>query len=73
MKKLEAAKKIIELAEEENPGQLSTVLCAAIGIPFDTFLQFSQMKKEDQVSGLKKLAAQLELHVLTEELGHCSQ
>lgn len=69
MTKLEAAKKIIELADAETPGQLSTVICQAVGISFDTFLWFSQMRKIDQVSGLKRLAQQLKLYVVKEELG----
>jgi hypothetical protein len=56
----EAMIEIVKISRAGTPGKLSTVMCAAVGIPFETFLRFSQMKKEDQVIGLKKLADQFE-------------
>jgi hypothetical protein len=73
MTRLQAYEKIIELAEAGKPGELTTIVCEAAGIGFETFLKFSQLDKETQVSVIRKLARSIKLHYLTEKYGHCSQ
>lgn len=52
---------------------LTTGMCEVLGIGMDSFLRFAQLEDETRKAVQKDLVRRMELIVLTEELGHCSQ
>ena len=73
MTKSEAIDKIMEMANGGNPGELTTGVCEALDISFDSFLKFSQLDEKGQKRVVQGLALALALEFGTEKFGHCSQ
>ena len=67
-----AAIAVIEMSEVGRT-DLTTGMCEALVISFESFLRFSQADDETRATIIRKLAGICELTVMTEDLGHCSQ
>ena len=70
--KEEAMAEVIRMGQA-GEYNLSTGMCEALGISFDSFLKFAQCEKSVQKTVVKKLAGILELHVGLDKFGHCGQ
>lgn len=64
---------VIKMNQEGRAGELTTGMCEALDISFESFLKFAQLKDEEQAIVIEKLAGIFILEINTDKFGHCSQ
>jgi hypothetical protein len=70
--KKDAKLEVIKMNQEDRAGELTTGMCEALDISFESFLKFAQIDAERQAIVIERLA---DIFILERvpKFGHCSQ
>lgn len=68
-----AMEEVIKMNQEGRAGELTTGMCEALGISFESFLKFAQLDENAQASVIKRLAGMFILSLGVEKFGHSAQ
>ena len=71
--KKSAMEEVIKMHREGRAGELTTGICEALDISFESFLKFAQLDEKSQENVIEKLAGLFILSMGVEKFGHCSQ
>ena len=71
--KVTAQAEVILMHKEGRAGDLTTGMCEALDISFESFLKFAQLDEDSQTIVIEKLAGIFILAAGVEKFGHCSQ
>jgi hypothetical protein len=68
-----AMEEVIKMNQEDRAGELTTGMCEALGISFESFLKFAQLDEKSQAIVIEKLAGIFILSLGVDKFGHCAQ